>query len=63
MMSAHVIGCGCRPRTVKTRGHRPACLFFDPERAKSRRNLARFRRAVEAREYRFDHRPGVILAA
>jgi hypothetical protein len=55
--------CGCRRSTVKRKGHRPACLEFDMDRFRGRRNVAQFRRRWNENGGTASHARGVILAA
>ncbi len=58
----HHLPCGCRPRTVKSKGHRPQCLSFDLTRHQGRRKLAQFRRRWSEIGATHLHARGVMLA-
>lgn len=53
--------CGCRRRSVRKNGHRPACQFYDQDRANGHRARRRFARKWEDAGATFDHAPGVTL--
>lgn len=59
----HHYPCGCRPSTVKRKGHRPGCMHFDLTKHHGRRRVAQFRRNWQDRTASMDHARGVILSA
>lgn len=62
MSKRHHLDCGCRPSTVKRKGHRPGCEHFDMQRFVGRRRLAKFRRRWDSNTPSMDHVRAVILA-
>jgi len=61
MSKRHHLDCGCRPSTVRSKGHRPGCALFDMERFVARRNVAHFRRRWAERGASVHHARDVIL--
>ena len=46
-MASSRLDCGCRRRSVRKHGHRPACALYDQERDNGHRKLLRLRRKHE----------------
>ncbi len=60
-MPAARLDCGCRRRSVRKHGHRPACVLWDSDRHSGQEKVRAFRRKWEARTTTTRNARGVIL--